>query len=46
MFWVLMAGLIVSTAAGLIYPALAIVWYKLRFRSRITVREILEVIGW
>lgn len=45
MFWVLIASLIMCTGFGILYPAGAIVYYKIRDRH-MTVREILEVIGW
>lgn len=46
MFWIIFLPFAaLAAAAGIIYPAGAVIWYKLKDR-RLTVREILEVIGW
>lgn len=46
MFWIIFLPFAaLAAAAGILYPAGAIVYYKLRDRH-MTVREILEVIGW
>ena len=47
MFWILFAPfLFLAVAAGILYPAAAVAFYKIRYRNRISVREILEHIGW
>ena len=46
MFWIIFLPFAALAAdAGIIYPAGAVIWYKLKDR-RLTVREILEAIGW
>lgn len=45
MFWILISSLIMCTGFGILYPAGAIVYYKIRY-PEMTVTEILEVIGW
>ena len=46
MFWIIFLPFAALAAvAGIIYPAGAVIWYKLKDR-RLTVRQILEVIGW
>ena len=47
MFWIVFTPfLILAAGAGIIYPALAIVFYKLRNGRKTTIREILREIGW
>ena len=47
MFWIIFAPfLMVAAGAGIIYPALAVVFYKIRYRDRITIKAILREIGW
>lgn len=46
MFWVLIAGLIPAVGFGLIYPAAALIWYKLRSRGRLTVKQIMKIIDY
>lgn len=46
MFWILTAILIFSIAAGVLYPLAMILYYKLRYGRRTTVKAILKEIGW
>lgn len=46
MFWVLMAGLVPGICFGVLYPAAALLWYKVRSRGKMTVREIFREINY
>ena len=47
MFWIIFAPfLFLAIAAGILYPAAAVVFFKIRYKNRISVREILDQIGW
>lgn len=46
MIWILLAGLFVGVSFGFIYPILAVLYYKIRYGRRYTIRRILEEIGY
>ena len=46
MIWILVALFIVGVSFGLVYPAAMILYYKLRYGRRVTVKWILREIGW
>lgn len=47
MFWIIFAPfLMVAAGAGIIYPALAIAFYKIRYKNKVSIRWILREIGW
>lgn len=45
MFWILLATLIMCVAIGVVYPVCAVIYYKLRRGKRMTVKRILDEIG-
>ena len=46
MIWIMLALLFLGIAFGFVYPACAVVYYKIRYKNRITVRQILRIINY
>lgn len=46
MFWVLIAGLVPGVLFGIIYPAAAVLYYKLKTHGRLSCRQILKMINY
>lgn len=46
MIWWMLAALIFSVLVFAVYPLLMIVYFKIRFGKKVTVKWILKEIGW